>query len=97
MMAKEKYILVKHFCEYTQIENEFVQNLIEYDLVTFEVKENELFIDEKDITEIEKLFRLHNDLGINFEGLDAIKQMLKRIRKMEKEMNLLQKKLRLYE
>ena len=68
-MAREKYILVKHFCEQTHIEDSFVKNLFEYDLVTFEEKENDLFIDEKDISEIERMFRLHNDLGINFEGL----------------------------
>jgi len=43
------------------------------------------------------MFRLHNDLGINFEGLDALNQLLKRMRKMEREMDLLQKRLRLYE
>lgn len=96
-MAQEKYILVRHFCDQTQIEVSFVENLHEYGLVTIEEKENELFMDEKNISEIEKMFRLHHDLGINFEGLDAIKQMLKRIQKMEKEVDLLQKRLRLYE
>jgi len=96
-MAREKYILVSHFCERTQIEISFVENLHEYGLVRFEEKENELFMDEKNISEIEKMFRLHHDLGINFEGLDALNQMLKRIRRMEKEMDLLQKKLQLYE
>jgi hypothetical protein len=74
-----------------------VENLHEYGLVAFEEKENQLFMDEKDISEIEKMFRLHNDLGINFEGLDALNQLLKRMRKMEREMDLLQKRLRLYE
>jgi len=96
-MARDKYILVKHFCEQTHIEDAFVQNLFEFGLVTYEEKENDLFIDEKDISEIERMFRLHSDLGINFEGLDAIKQMLKRMQKLEREMELLQKRLRLYE
>ncbi|CAM3422438.1 chaperone modulator CbpM [Aequorivita lipolytica] len=96
-MEREKYILISHFCNHTHIEVSFVENLREYGLVTFEEKENDIFIDEKDISEIERMFRLHNDLGINFEGLDAIKQMLKRLQKMEKEMDLLQKRLRLYE
>ena len=74
-----------------------MENLHEYGLVAFEEKENQLFMDEKDISEIEKMFRLHNDLGINFEGLDALNQLLKRMRKMEREMDLLQKRLRLYE
>lgn len=96
-MEREKYILVSHFCNQTHIEVSFVENLHEYGLVTFEERENDVFIEEKDISEIEKMFRLHTDLGINFEGLDALKQMLKRMRKLEKEMNLLQKRLRLYE
>ena len=96
-MGREKYILVSHFCNHTQIEVSFVENLQEYGLVTFEERENEVFIEEKDINEIEKMFRLHHDLGINFEGLDAIKQMLKRMKKMEKQMNFLQKQLRIHQ
>ncbi|MDP2687168.1 MAG: chaperone modulator CbpM [Aequorivita sp.] len=96
-MGREKYILVSHFCNHTQIELSFVENLHEYGLVRIQKKENEIFIDEKDITEVEKMFRLHHDLGINFEGLDAIKQLLKRIRKMEKELGLVQKQLNLYQ
>ncbi len=96
-MAREKYILVSHYIQNSQIEDSFVQHLKEFGLITFEEKKNDYFIDEGDINEIERMFRLHNDLGINFEGLDAIKQMLKRLRRMEKEMDLLQKKLRLYE
>lgn len=96
-MEREKYILVSHYCQHAHIEDSFVQRLQEYGLVQFEKREDDFFIDEKDITEIERMFRLHHDLGINFEGLDAIKQMLSRLRKMEKEMALLQKKLRLYE
>ena len=96
-MATEKYILVRVFCEQTQIEDEFLQNLNDYGLVSFEEKENEVFIHEQDISEIERFFRLHHDLGINYEGLDAIRQMLDRMERLEKEMTLLQKKLRLYE
>lgn len=96
-MAREKYILVSHYIRNSQIEDSFVQRLNEFGLITFEEKKNDYFIDEVDINEIERMFRLHNDLGINLEGLDAIKQMLKRLRRIEKEMDLLQKKLRLYE
>ncbi|MCG2418641.1 chaperone modulator CbpM [Aequorivita sp. F47161] len=96
-MAREKYILVRHYCKVSQIEDAFVERLHEFGLIAFEEKQNDLYIDEQDISEIERMFRLHHDLGINFEGLDAIKEMLKRMHKLEKEMDLLQKKLRLYE
>lgn len=96
-MGREKYILVSHFCNETHIEVSFVENLHEYGLVTIAKKENDVFIEEKDISEIEKMFRLHQDLGINFEGLDAIKQMLKRMKKMEKQLGLLQNQLKIYQ
>ncbi|WP_310991819.1 chaperone modulator CbpM [Aequorivita marina] len=96
-MAREKYILVSHYCKNSNVEDSFVQSLNEFGLITFEVKKNDYFIDENDINEIERMFRLHHDLGINLEGLDAIKQMLNRMQKMEKEMEMLQKRLRLYE
>ncbi|HLW31855.1 MAG TPA: chaperone modulator CbpM, partial [Aequorivita sp.] len=82
---------------HTQIEDSFVQRLYEFGLVSVKQKQDDYFIDEDDIAEIERMFRLHNDLGINLEGLDAIKQMLERLHKLEKEMNLLKKRLRLYE
>jgi len=96
-MATEKYILVQMYSERTQIESEFLRNLNDYGLVKLEERENEVFMDEKDISEIERLFRLHRDLGINYEGLDVIKQMLQRMNSLEKEIEYLQKKLRLYE
>lgn len=96
-MAREKYILVEQYCKHSNIEDTFINRLYEYGLIVFEEKQNDLFIDENDISEIERMFRLHNDLGINFEGLDVIRRMLNRMDKMEKEMDLLQKKLRLYE
>ena len=96
-MAREKYILVSHFCQQTHIEDTFVKNLHEYGLVRIEEKQNDIFIDEKDISEIERMFRLHKDLSINFEGLDVINQMLNRIQKMENEINLFKKRLKLYE
>ncbi len=96
-MAQRKYILVSHYCKSTQIEDAFVRKLHEFELISCEVEKNELLIAEKDISEIERMFRLHHDLGINFEGLDAIKQMLKRLQKMEKEVNLLKTRLNLYE
>ncbi|QAA81158.1 hypothetical protein EI546_05180 [Aequorivita sp. H23M31] len=96
-MAMEKYILVRVFSEQAQIEDEFLRNLNDYGLISFEERENEVFIDESDISEIERMFRLHHDLGINYEGLDAIKQMLNRMHALEKEMDLLRKRLGLYE
>lgn len=97
MAAQKKYILVTHYCEQTKVEKDFLQNLHEYGLVLIVKQNAESYIDEKDISKIERLFRLYKDLSINYEGLDVINRMLKRMQQMEKHMQLLQKKLALYE
>lgn len=96
-MATKKYILLRTYCEHSKIDDSFVHDLFEYGLVNYEERNEETFIDETDIMEIERMFRLHQDLGINYEGLDVISQMLKRMEQLESEMDLLRKRLRLYE
>ncbi len=96
-MAKEKFILVKTYCSHTQIEEGFMKTLHEYGLVTFEEKENDYFMNPSDITKIERMFRLHTELGINMEGLDALNNLLKRLLEMEKEVSILRGRLNLYE
>ncbi len=96
-MIQRNYILITQYCEYSNIKPSFLENLFEYGLVRFEKEENAIYINEEDIPEIERLYRLHQDLGINFEGLDAINHMLRRMEKMERTINLLQKKINLYE
>lgn len=96
-MINSNYILITQYSEYSNIENSFLENLFEYGLIRFEQEDNAIYINEEDIPEIERLYRLHQDLGINFEGLDAINHMLRKLEKMEKTINLLRKKIDLYE
>ncbi len=96
-MINSNYILITQYSEYSNIENSFLENLFEYGLIRFEKEDNAIYINEEDIPEIERLYRLHQDLGINFEGLDAINHMLRKLEKMEKTINLLRKKIDLYE
>ena len=85
------------YTRYSKIESAFVQELFEHDLIVPKTKDNEVFIDENDIVIIERLFRLHRDLGINFEGLCTVNDMLARIQRLEAKMNQLQQRLNLYE
>lgn len=96
-MEKENYILVRTFCEQTNIPDTFINSLYDYGLIEYRKIEKETYILPDDISEIERIDRLHQELGINLEGIDALNHMLKRIRKMEKELNLLRKRLQLYE
>lgn len=96
-MEKEKYILVRHYCEQTHIPNDFIDALKEYGLIKCEQIETEVYILDEEIPEIERFDRLYNDLGINLEGIDALNHVLHRLHNMESELNMLKKRLRLYE
>lgn len=96
-MANEKYILVRHYCERTRIPDAFIEALDEYGLIKCRKIETEAYILDEEIPEIERFDRLHNDLGINLEGIDALNHMLHRMRNMENEMKTLRRRLQLYE
>jgi len=96
-MAGEKLIPTAEFCSYHNIEVSFIQTLQEYDIVEITTVDENSFIDEDRLEEIEKMVRLHYDLHINYEGLGAIKHLLEQIHTMQNEMTALKNKLRLYE
>lgn len=96
-MTQDKYILVRHYCEKTRIADNFIGQLHEFGIIRCREIEAELYITDDDIPEIERFDRLHRDLGINLEGIDALNNMMRRMRNMENEMKMLKKRLRLYE
>jgi len=96
-MDAKNYILIKTFCKHSNIDDSFIYALYEQGLVTVEERDSEPVFEENEISKIERLFRLHHDLGINYEGLGAINDMLQRMEQLEAEMELLRKRLRLYE
>ncbi len=91
------YITIKDFCSSHDIEESFVFSLAEFDLVTFEIVEQEHYIHLEELPKLEKMVRLYQDLGINLEGLEAIYYLLERLEQMQLEVNHLKNKLRRWE
>lgn len=96
-MVKEQYILVKHYCRQTKTEDRFIYELHEHGLIHCQEIESERYILADDISEIDRISRLHYDLGINLEGIEALNHMLERMQQLERELNILQSRLNLYE
>ncbi len=49
------------------------------------------------LKDLEKFIRLHYELDINTEGIDAIAQLLNRVENMQDEITRLKNRLRFYE
>jgi len=71
--------------------------LQDYGLVQVTTVEQRVFIDADDLSDVERIIHLHQDLDINLEGIDAIMQLLKRLEKAQEELTTLRNRLRLYE
>jgi len=96
-MTMENLIAASSFCSQHNIEMTFIHSLQDYGLIEATTTPEDVYLQVDQLQEVERLMRLHYDLNINLEGVDAITQLLKRIDKMQQEIMQLRNRLRLYE
>ena len=96
-MDSENFILVEHYCEQTQTPLDFINDLLEYGMIEVQLIKNKTYVQSHYIIEIERIYRLHRDLGINMEGIDSLNYMLKKVNRLEEELKLLRNRLTIYE
>ena len=90
-------IPVKTFCVHHNIEHSFIHTLQRFGLVEIITREDDAFIRARQLNDIERFVRLHRELDINPEGIDAIIHLLQRVKKMQQEITTLQNRLSRYE
>ena len=87
-------IHITDFCVSHQIEESFIIELKTYELVKLEIMDNQLYMQVEELPKVEKMVRLHHDLEINIEGIQAIYHLLERTQKMQDEIRLLKNQLK---
>ena len=96
-MDSENFILVAHYCEQTKTPIDFIDDLLEYGMIEVQKIENKIYVQSQYIIEIERIYRLRQDLGINMEGIDSLNHMIEKINRLEREFKLLRNRLTIYE
>lgn len=96
-MNNEQLIPVQQICIYHEVEYGFIHTLHEHGLIVMTTQGNEQYIAREQMPHLERMIRLHYDLDINVEGLDAIMHLLEQMDAMKHEMNTLKNRLLLYE
>lgn len=87
-MENDNLILIAKFCLHHNVDQSFVLSLQEFGLIkVFEFKK-ELYLAPDEMAKLERMVRLHYDLGVNFEGIDAINGLLQRIVLLQEELNV---------
>lgn len=84
-------------CSHYNIEISFVDALNKMGLIHIEIIEQNHFVHQDQIGDLEKIIRLHNDLNVNIEGIDVVFNLLEKERELRSELNALRNRLRLYE
>lgn len=96
-MEPQHLIPAADFCVQYNIETSFLHALQDYGLLQVTTVQETHFIEAANVPDVERIIRLHRDLAINLEGVDAILQLLKRLENGRDEIIALRNRLRLYE
>jgi len=96
-MNEENFIPVNRLCANYEVERSFFSELDEFGLIEIHQVENTYCISEDGISVVEKIIRIHQDLNINLEGVDAVLNLLEKINDLQEELNSVKNRLRLYE
>lgn len=84
-------------CEHYKIELSFIHSLEQYGFIkTIKIDADE-FIEEDELQTLEKFIRMHYDLDINMQGIEAINFLLERVQDMKNEIARLRSRLNVYE
>ncbi|MBK6984453.1 MAG: chaperone modulator CbpM [Bacteroidetes bacterium] len=96
-METRDLILIEHFCANHEIEFSFIDSLHQFGLIEVIIHDDNKYMHQEQLNEVEKMMRMHYELDINMEGIDVISHLLKRMNSLQKELIETQNKLRLYE
>lgn len=96
-METTHLISIQQFCTHYNVPASFITALNEYELVEITITDNENYLKTNQLNDVEKMMRLHFDLDINLEGIDAIYNLLKQVEDLQSQITSLRNKLNLYE
>ena len=96
-MIQEHLISTQTLCSHYNIEISFVDALNKMGLIQIEIIDQNQYIHQDQIGDLEKMIRLHHELNVNLEGIDVVFNLLEKERALRNELIALKNRLRLYE
>ncbi len=96
-MENSPLIPASVFCSSHNIEITFIHSLQENGLITVRHESEDYFIEQEQLSNLEKFIHLHYDLEINMAGIEVIQNMLQREEEKYREMVQLRNRLAFFE
>lgn len=91
-----KRLLYSECLKIYEVEESFIDSLHEVGLINVVDYEEERFIEYEELSELEQFIRWYYDMDINVEGIDALKNMLGKVKSLQSEVDQLRSELQFY-
>ena len=96
-MENDNLIPLHQLCQHYNIEYSFIESLNEFGLVRITTIDETRYLFLEQIQPLEKMIRLHYDLDINLEGIEAIAHLLEKLDSLQEEVRITRNRLTRYE
>lgn len=96
-MQTEEMIPASEFCIHHNIELSFIHSLKESGLIEITIIDEKIFVPLSQLSFLEKLVRLYYEMDINLEGIETITYLLERMNDLQKQVLLLNNRMKMYE
>ncbi|MEX2595349.1 MAG: chaperone modulator CbpM [Salibacteraceae bacterium] len=92
-METSNLILIEHVCSNCDVEFSFIKSLNDCGLIEIIVVEDEMYISNEQLKDIERAIHFYYKLNINIEGIDVIHNLLDQINDLQEELRITKNKL----
>lgn len=94
-METTNLILVEKCCENLEVEFSFINSLSDCGLIEIIVLDDQKYISNEHLKDLERAIHFHDELNINIEGIDVIYNLLQQIHDLQEELRITKNKLSL--
>ena|SRR5688572_1410630 len=94
---KKELFAITTYCTLHGVDHSFITSLNDEGLISITIENNDEYIEEEQLPDLEVYTRWHHEMGINTEGIDVIRHLVNRLREVQSELNSLRNRLKLYE
>lgn len=88
---EEEWILLSEYCDCSNAEQHFINALHEEGLISITLRDQNEYLHESQLSDLELFTRLYYELSVNIEGIDIIHNLLSQMDEISQELNMLRR------
>ncbi|MBY5957655.1 chaperone modulator CbpM [Membranicola marinus] len=83
-MSTTKYIQLRKVIQFHEVTREELKEWTEYEFFRIHKESDEEWVPEEELAQVERVIRLHKDLGVNNPGIDIILRLTHKLEELQK-------------